>query len=185
MARLEGPEHREARLFRFAILLVGVSWFASLLVAINVGHGYEFLLRVVPILPIGWWAAQRPLSWRRDIARLLGLMVVVTGIVIALGYMQYDEVQAKPGFWGMFGSTEREAQQTFSFLHLLTHDRLLATLGNANSAASFFVGSLILMMAIALMDRSWVRRIVGAVFTVILIWALLATDSRGGLVALA
>lgn len=139
----EGP--REARWFRLALLATVATWALSLTAAVNVGKGLEEWTKIVPIFAVAWWAAQRPLAWRRDTPWALGLMFCTTAVVLVLGLLQWDRVQTR---------FPADIQVFFrDVMGLLRHDRMLATLGNANSAAAFYSSALALMAGVLTWDR--------------------------------
>jgi tetratricopeptide (TPR) repeat protein len=183
------PEcRREMRLFRLAILAVAATWLFSLLFAVNVGHGLENLIRISPILVVAWWASQRPLAWRRDVPWAIGVMFLTTVAVLALGLAQYEPFQRE---WYDRFVSHRE-YGTFEHwrglflrgkLGLLSHEHWLATLGNKNSAGSFYAGALSLMAGVVVLDRSMLRRAIAAVLGALLATVLIKTTSRGGIVA--
>lgn len=183
------PEsRREMRLFRLAILAVLATWLFSLLFAVNVGHGLENLIRIAPILIVAWWAAQRPLSWRRDVPWMIGVMFLTTVVVLILGLAQWEDFQR------VWYNRWVDHRQYGTFEHwrglflrerlgLLSHGHWLSTLGNKNSAGSFYAGALSLMAGVVVLDRSLLRRAIALVLAAVLAKVLIWTTSRGGTVA--
>jgi tetratricopeptide (TPR) repeat protein len=133
------------RLFRAALLISPLIWGVSLLGAADVGHGLEEYTRIVPIFAVGWWCSQRPLSWRRDTPRALGVMFLTTAVVLVLGVLQ----------WQVFQRTQLSPAtvQMLNRWGLLSHDRMLSTLGNANSGAAFYSSAFAIMMGCLCWDR--------------------------------
>jgi O-antigen ligase len=181
--------------FRQCVVLVALAWSASLLVAVNVGHGLEFLSRNLPVLLIAWWVASQPLRWRKLTDWSVGLLVLTAAVSLFLGLIQSNEAyvwmtaQARPGagdasaFWAMILKTMETLNREWS---LLRNDRWLGSLGNPNSASSYYAASAILMFSVSvLLRRGWLWRGVAAVTGLVLVLYLLQTDSRSGLLGLA
>lgn len=180
-------DERELRRFRLSLLLVGATWFLSLVFAVNIGHGLEDMTRIAPILLVGWWAAQRPLSWRRDAPWATGLMMAVTVVILLLGLMQWKDFQdwiaAPPGPRQRSSAAHEEWHAFLRSMGFLSHDRWLATLGNANSAASYYALAMGLMGGVFVTARTPWRRVAAALLFAATLKTLLLTESRGGKVA--
>ncbi len=171
----------EGRRWRLALLAVGVVWTASLLVALNIGHGLEQYMRIAPILVIGWWSAQMPLSWRRVSPWATGVVFLTSVVVLILGLLQYDVFQD----WLYRQGTE--GQELYRWLRedwgLLRHSRWLSTLGNPNSAGCFYAATLSFALGVAALSRSWWCRACGLALFILLCLALSHAHSRTGIVS--
>lgn len=162
---------KESRGFRLALLAVAATWSISLLFAINVGHGFEMLCRISPILIVAWWIAQKPLSWEKVTPWAVGVVLITSAAVFLLGLLQWDRFQE----WSDL------KQFLTQQCRLLSNDRWVGTLGNPNSAGSFYGAALTFLTSVALLDRSFARRMIGIVLAACMAFALVQTKSRSGM----